>query len=127
MVGASERPIEFPVEIYDATLRDGTPSEGVTFSVADKARITRDTRASVAGTLRIQTHDDIGLGVAEVRIVNSRSATDAKTRVLIETSDGVGKWGTVGVDTNIVAASVQALVDSFEYALVRHRPAEVFA
>ncbi len=61
----------------------------------------------------------------KVRIIDSRSATAAKTRVLIETSDGTGEWGTVGVNTNIVEASLQALVDSLEYALVRHRPAEV--
>jgi 2-isopropylmalate synthase len=61
----------------------------------------------------------------KVRIIDSTSATAAKTRVLIETSDGVAEWGTVGVDTNIVEASLQALVDSLEYALVRVRPAEV--
>jgi 2-isopropylmalate synthase len=61
----------------------------------------------------------------KVRIIDSTSATAAKTRVLIETSDGVVEWGTVGVDTNIVEASLQALVDSLEYALVRVRPAEV--
>jgi 2-isopropylmalate synthase len=63
----------------------------------------------------------------KVRIIDSTSATAAKTRVLIETSDGVAEWGTVGVDANIVEASLQALVDSLEYALVRARPGEVRA
>jgi 2-isopropylmalate synthase len=63
----------------------------------------------------------------KVRIIDSTSATAAKTRVLIETSDGSAEWGTVGVDTNIVEASLQALVDSLEYALVRERVAEVGA
>ena len=68
---------------------------------------------------------DVRLTDYKVRIIDSRSATAAKTRVLIETSDGIGEWGTVGVNSNIVEASLQALVDSLEYALVRHRPAEV--
>jgi hypothetical protein len=32
-------------------------------------------------------------------------------------------WGTVGVNENIVDASLHALVDSFEYALARDTPA----
>ncbi|HKT82075.1 MAG TPA: citramalate synthase [Vicinamibacterales bacterium] len=60
----------------------------------------------------------------KVRILDSRSGTAARTRVLIESSDGTGEWGTVGVHDNIVEASLQALVDSLEYALVRkHAPA----
>jgi 2-isopropylmalate synthase len=39
--------------------------------------------------------------------------------VLIESSDGLSEWGTVGVNDNIVEASLQALVDSLEYALVK--------
>ena len=45
--------------------------------------------------------------------------TAAKTRVLIESSDGKDEWGTVGVRENIIEASLQALVDSVEYALTR--------
>ena len=55
----------------------------------------------------------------KVRIIDSRSGTAARTRVLIASSDGVSEWGTVGVDENIVEASLQALVDSLEYALVK--------
>jgi 2-isopropylmalate synthase len=51
----------------------------------------------------------------------------ATTRVLIESTDGSTEWGTVGVNANIVEASLEALVDSFEYALVRDRPAELVA
>ena len=39
--------------------------------------------------------------------------------MLIESSDGTTEWGTVGVNDNIVEASLQALVDSLEYALVK--------
>jgi 2-isopropylmalate synthase len=59
----------------------------------------------------------------KVRIIDSLSGTAAKTRVLIESTDGVVVWGTVGVNENIVDASLHALVDSFEYALARDTPA----
>jgi 2-isopropylmalate synthase len=55
----------------------------------------------------------------KVRIIDSTNGTAARTRVLIESSDGLSEWGTVGVNDNIVEASLQALVDSLEYALVK--------
>lgn len=57
----------------------------------------------------------------KVRILNSNAGTAAKTRVLIESSDGREEWGTVGVSENIIEASLQALADSIEYALLRDR------
>jgi 2-isopropylmalate synthase len=36
--------------------------------------------------------------------------------VLIDASDGVTTWGTIGVAENVIAASWQALVDSLEHA-----------
>jgi 2-isopropylmalate synthase len=62
---------------------------------------------------------DIKLTDYKVRILDSRTGTAAKTRVLIESSDGKSEWGTVGVSENIVEASLQALVDSMEYRLLR--------
>jgi len=53
------------------------------------------------------------------RILDTTSGTAARTRVLIESSDGKDEWGTVGVHDNIIEASLQALVDSMEYALLR--------
>ena len=53
----------------------------------------------------------------KVRIVDSEAGTAAKTRVLIESSDGKRIWGTVGVSENIIEASWQALVDSVEHKL----------
>ncbi len=64
---------------------------------------------------------DVRLTDYKVRIIDSQSGTAAKTRVLIESSDGRDEWGTVGVHDNIVEASLQALVDSLEYALVKDR------
>jgi 2-isopropylmalate synthase len=56
----------------------------------------------------------------KVRILDSATGTAAKTRVLIQSTDGKREWGTVGVSENIIEASLQALVDSMEYALLKH-------
>ena len=55
----------------------------------------------------------------KVRILDSATGTAAKTRVLIQSTDGKSEWGTVGVSNNIIEASLQALVDSMEYALLK--------
>ena len=55
----------------------------------------------------------------KVRILDSGTGTAAKTRVLIQSSDGQHEWGTVGVNENIIEASLQALADSMEYALLK--------
>jgi 2-isopropylmalate synthase len=55
----------------------------------------------------------------KVRILDGIGGTAAKTRVLIESTDGQREWGTVGVSENIIEASLQALVDSMEYALLK--------
>jgi len=55
----------------------------------------------------------------KVRILDSATGTAAKTRVLIESTDGQEEWGTVGVDDNIIEASLQALMDSMEYRLMK--------
>jgi 2-isopropylmalate synthase len=54
----------------------------------------------------------------KVRIIDGLVGTAAKTRVLITTSDSKREWGTVGVSENIITASLQALADSMEYALM---------
>lgn len=54
-----------------------------------------------------------------VRIIDPKEATAAKTRVIIESSDGVDTWGTVGVSENIIEASWEALVDSVEFKLFK--------
>ncbi len=58
----------------------------------------------------------------KVRIIDSTTGTAATTRVLIQSSDGVTEWGTIGVNENIVEASLQALVDSLECALIHRAP-----
>jgi 2-isopropylmalate synthase len=61
---------------------------------------------------------DLELVDYKVRILTG--GTDATTRVLIESRDGVGnRWFTVGVSPNIVDASFEALLDSINYKLIR--------
>jgi 2-isopropylmalate synthase len=55
----------------------------------------------------------------KVRVVNARAETAAKVRVVVEWRDADSVWGTVGVSENIIEASWQALVDSFEYKLFK--------
>ncbi|MFS8810086.1 citramalate synthase [Synechococcus sp. R65.1] len=54
----------------------------------------------------------------KVRILDGQAGTSAKTRVLVEFSDGHRRWATVGVSTNIIEASCRALVEGFEYSLL---------
>lgn len=60
----------------------------------------------------------IRLNDYKVRVLNEQAGTGARVRVLIESSENGRKWGTVGVSTNIIEASWQALVDSIEYGLM---------
>ena len=54
----------------------------------------------------------------KVHILDPASATAAKVRVLIETTDQTGSWMTVGVSTDIIEASWQALIDSIVVGLL---------
>jgi 2-isopropylmalate synthase len=55
----------------------------------------------------------------KVRVLSGAEGTAARVRVLIESTDGVDSWGTVGVSENIIQASWESLVDSIEYKLLR--------
>lgn len=55
----------------------------------------------------------------KVRVLDEKEATAAKVRVLIESSDGEETWSTVGVSTNIIEASWQALCDGMNYKLYK--------
>ena len=58
----------------------------------------------------------------KVRVVDQGSGTGAIVRVLIESTDGVNTWQTVGASPNIIEASWEAVVDSLEYWLLKHSP-----
>ena len=60
----------------------------------------------------------------KVRILEGNDGTAAKTRVLIDSSDGESVWGTVGVSENIIEASWEALLDSIEHFLIQTHAGE---
>lgn len=62
---------------------------------------------------------EIRLTDYKVRVLDSDKASAAKVRVLIESTDQKENWTTIGVSTDIINASWQALVDSIEYKLLR--------
>ncbi|HEX5906873.1 MAG TPA: citramalate synthase, partial [Propionibacteriaceae bacterium] len=62
----------------------------------------------------------------KVRILEQGHGTDATVRVLIETTDGLSAWTTVGVGQNIIEASWEALCDAYLYGLI-HADDEVGA
>ncbi|KMQ52951.1 (R)-citramalate synthase [Chitinispirillum alkaliphilum] len=55
----------------------------------------------------------------KVRVLDGRDGTEAKVRVLIESTDIYDRWGTVGVSTNIIEAAWFALIDSLKYKLMK--------
>jgi len=57
----------------------------------------------------------------KVRILEESVGTESQVRVLIESSDGVEQWRTVGSSTNIIEASWLALADSLEYWLLKQK------
>jgi len=57
---------------------------------------------------------DIDLVNFKVRILDESKGSDAVIRVLIDASDGEEVWGSIGVSTNLIEASWEALVDSLE-------------
>jgi 2-isopropylmalate synthase len=65
----------------------------------------------VVGSMRLDDY--------KVRIINGRLGTAARTRVFVSSTDGRAQWGTVGVSDNIIEASWQALVDSYDYAALQ--------
>lgn len=62
--------------------------------------------------------DRIVLTDFKVRVLDTQSGTRAITRVLIDSTDHRSTWTTIGVSTNIIEASWQALADSIVYGLL---------
>lgn len=61
----------------------------------------------------------------KVRVLDEKSATAASVRVLIRTTDGERSWTTVGVSENVIEASLIALIDSLEYALLQNNVSSI--
>jgi 2-isopropylmalate synthase len=62
--------------------------------------------------------NEIHLADYKVRILDGTEGTEAITRVLIDSRDAHRTWSTVGASSNIIEASMHALVDSIEYGLI---------
>nr|WP_243663328.1 alpha-isopropylmalate synthase regulatory domain-containing protein [Rhodothermus marinus] len=71
--------------------------------------------------------DQVHLSDYKVRVLNSDDGTAAAVRVLVEHRDGERRWHTVGVSTNILEASWQALADGIRYYLLKKRQGELAA
>ena len=67
--------------------------------------------------------ESVRLSDYKVRVLTPQDGTAASVRVLIEHGDGHETWNTVGVSTNILEASWQALADGVRYYLFHHADA----
>lgn len=63
--------------------------------------------------------EPVHLADYKVRVVSPEDGTAAYVRVLVEHRNGNETWNTVGVSTNILEASWQAIADGIRYALMR--------
>ena len=129
----NETPTPFKVDAYHVSMR--SEGEASVCEATVKVRVGQEHAHTVAdgdgpvnaldGALRsalIGFYPDLGavrLTDYKVRIVDSSVGTAARTRVLIESSDGTSSWTTIGVNENIIEASLQALVDSLEFGLLK--------
>jgi 2-isopropylmalate synthase len=118
-----------PVNALDKALRNALiksfPELKKVHLIDYKVRIIEGFAADFLKELRAESKD-FQTDSSEDKLVSSFdkkleqiSGTAAKTRVLITSSDSKREWGTVGVSENIIEASLQALVDSMEFALMK--------
>jgi len=130
-------PSYFDVEKFDVNIeqRDNALGQRVTVSLAVvKVKVDGETLISAAegngpvNALDLALRKDLGkyqsyisgLELTDYRVRILNGGTEAVTRVLIESQDETGeRWTTVGVSSNIIDASFQALMDSIIYKLVR--------
>ncbi|MGH9749949.1 MAG: citramalate synthase [Candidatus Polarisedimenticolia bacterium] len=68
---------------------------------------------------------DFALSDFKVRILDGHDGTAARTRVHVDMSDGQRTWSTTGVDPNIIAATLHAIAEGYEYGLLLRRAADV--
>ena len=100
--------------ICEATVRSASATSAAEVAEGDGPVNALDGALRPALVKSFPQFEKITLTDYKVRILDTTTGTAAKTRVLIESSDGKREWGTVGVSENIIEASLQALVDSME-------------
>ncbi|HIG40544.1 MAG: citramalate synthase [bacterium] len=64
--------------------------------------------------------EDLHLTDYSVRVINSSQETAAKVRVYLEHSFEGEIFGTIGVNVDIIKASWNALIEAYQYVLMRH-------
>jgi 2-isopropylmalate synthase len=130
-------PRYFDVEKFDVSVeqRINAKGERVTVSMAVvKVKVGDDLLISAAegngpvNALDVALRKDLGqyqsyitgLELTDYRVRILNAGTEAVTRVLIESADeGGDHWTTIGVSSNIIDASFQALMDSIIYKLLK--------
>jgi len=113
----------------DVEVRVGAESDGSKPGAKPRVVIAHDEDDGPVGALdralrkalapRFPALNEVKLTDFNVRIVDTGHGAQAIIRVLVESSDGVETWGTVGASDNIIAASYEALRDAFAYKLLR--------
>ncbi len=104
--------------ICEATIKVRVGSEGAHTVAEGDGPVNALDSALRAGLIKFYPElKKVQLTDYKVRILDTATGTAAKTRVLIESTDGKEEWGTVGASENIIEASLQALMDSMEYCL----------
>jgi len=130
-------PRYFDVEKFDVTVEQRISAKGerVTVSMAvAKVKVGDEVLISAAegngpvNALDLALRKDLGkyqsyitgLELTDYRVRILNGGSEAVTRVLIESKDETGDhWTTVGVSSNIIDASFQALMDSIVYKLIK--------
>ncbi len=127
----------FDVERFRVVMERRHNADGDLVSVAEavvKVVVDGETLISVAegngpvNALDVALRSDLGkyqrhiadLELLDYRVRVFHGGTDAVTRVLIEFGDAEGqRWSTVGVSSNVIDASFQALLDGINWKLMK--------
>jgi 2-isopropylmalate synthase len=134
MLGEFERPFEvLGFRVIEDKAADGTPLSEATIKVRE-GDVIEHTAAEGDGPINAldaalrkalvklyPALSEVKLEDYKVRVLDGKEGTAAKVRVLIESSDGRARWGTIGVSTNIIEASWLALIDALMYKLMMDR------
>jgi 2-isopropylmalate synthase len=104
---------EATIKVYEGDIFEHTAAEG------DGPVNALDNALRKALTKFFPSLQSVKLDDFKVRVLDGREGTAAKVRVLIESTDGTDRWGTVGVSSNVIEASWIALIDSLKYKLMK--------
>jgi 2-isopropylmalate synthase len=102
----------------EATIKLWIDGERYVFTAEGNGPVSALDRALRGALARVYPElDTIKLVNFKVRILDGAKASDAITRVLLDSTDGNTEWGSIGVSTNLIEASWEALVESIEHGM----------